>query len=639
MGSNKPQGAASQRRQLRSELEDVVCDTQLDQLRQQAQAQEIDLFALIEELRNHQEELRTQNQELRRAQWEAERAVARYARLFADLPDAALTLNRLGLILSVNDQALELFSCSAAYLQRHFLHRLIDARQSENLLERLHLVLKTGQRQVLKTRLSVASGADVRVELHLTRISTDKQDEEGSVVCIILDLTEHEADKAQLERLHQRAAAANQAKSEFLARMSHELRTPLNCIINLGQQALDLSNNSRQRDYLHKTQRAGRDLLVTVNDILAFSKLETQHLRIECAPFDLRDLIADSAALLSAAADGKSLTTRCVATPDLPRWLSGDRRRLQQVLNNLLDNAVKFTDSGEVALQIQCFPLEPEHKTTKLRFVLQEEKDHGEPCVDHAMETVRLRFSVKDSGIGLDTRQIAQLYQPFDQIDGGIARRYGGIGLGLVVCRQLLELMGSELDVHSQPGQGSCFSFELLLGQTRSGSLADFDMYQAGVNAILQKPLGLEQLQAAVRSWFKLSDSDAAFAASAELAVDGIDRAAALHRLNQNRVLYEPLSIDHESGASAPAMPSGSAPDATRLIPRLECWRKLLDEDISAARELGYQLSSTCSGTSLLAVIGKIRHAIDEFDIDRAQHLIDGVIETLVNEEPQRPTS
>ena len=250
----------------------------------------------------------------------------------------------------------------------------------------------------------------------------------------------------QLERAQIASEAATQAKSEFLANMSHEIRTPMNAILGMSYLALQSGLDARQHNYVEKVHGAAQSLLGIINDILDFSKIEAGRLEIETISFTLGDVLDRLASLMGMRAEEKGLELLFDLPPYLPTALVGDPSRLGQILLNLGNNAVKFTDRGEVTVAVSLVERRPEQAT--------------------------LRFEVRDTGIGLSAEECERLFQPFTQADASTSRRFGGTGLGLAISRHLVERMEGDIGVVSQPGVGSCFHFTLPFGLQDGAVLA-----------------------------------------------------------------------------------------------------------------------------------------------------------------------
>jgi len=258
------------------------------------------------------------------------------------------------------------------------------------------------------------------------------------------------------------AESANQLKSEFLALVSHELRTPLNSVLGLAHLLAQSHLTAQQKTYLHTIQSSAQVLLHIINDILDLSKVEAGKLELESIPFDLRQVVKMTADLLKVRAEEKGITLKIEIHEKIPPALIGDPLRLGQVLLNLLGNGIKFTDRGTVQLQIELVDRQADRLPDRLTYPAAHQAP--DPVTDRLTDRVLLRFAVRDTGIGMSPQQTQRLFQMFSQVSASGHRKYGGTGLGLVICQRLVELMGSKIHVTSQVEQGSCFTFELWLG-------------------------------------------------------------------------------------------------------------------------------------------------------------------------------
>ncbi|EGM78932.1 PAS domain S-box/PAS domain S-box, partial [Rheinheimera sp. A13L] len=329
----------------------------------------------------------------------------------------------------------------------------------------------------------------------LNKAKVVERNEKGEAIRVVgthTNITKEKETRRQIEEAKQQAEAANKSKSEFLANMSHEIRTPMNAVLGMLQLIKTTELSRQQDDYTSKAQIAAKSLLNLINDILDYSKIEAGKLELECHPFQLDELMRELAVVLSPNLGKKNIELLFDIDMALPDVLRGDRLRLQQILINLAGNAIKFTEVGEVVVQIQQLTIQ------------------NNIC--------QMRVSVTDTGIGISREQQQRIFDGFTQAEASTARKYGGSGLGLVISKQMIHLMGGELQLKSQVGNGSCFWFDLSLPIEVNATLEDTTHYSfsSDINVLIvdDNEAALEVLARSVEQFgatvFKASSGDEA---------------------------------------------------------------------------------------------------------------------------------
>ncbi|MBS4020652.1 MAG: response regulator [Dechloromonas sp.] len=354
--------------------------------------------------------------------------------------DGLYVLDESGKVVLVNAAALELLGFTREALVGKIGHYLFHRHGIDGCGPLsacpIYQTVRSGRHFFGEERFSRADGSSVPVEVSSTPLY-DGPRIVGSVTAF-RDITQRKEDEQRLRQAMSSAEAANEAKSLFVANMSHEIRTPMNGILGLTALTLDTELDATQRQYLELVRQSAESLMLILNDVLDFSKMEAGRMTLESTPFSLRELSLGTARVLAARAAEKGLEILIEIEPEIPDLLIGDPGRLRQVLLNLIGNAIKFTEAGEVSLRISR-------------------------AAGGSDGSCQLRLAVIDTGIGIPHDKQAEIFEAFGQADATVTRRFGGTGLGLTISREIVHLMGGELAVDSEPGKGSNFHFELQL--------------------------------------------------------------------------------------------------------------------------------------------------------------------------------
>jgi PAS domain S-box-containing protein len=343
-----------------------------------------------------------------------------------------------GNILWVNRNFEEMFGFSRRELDGKEFVRFYHSREDYDRVEKeAYHVLRAGM--TCRNEVMMKNRAGSTFWCSLVGKAVDPSDLSRGTIWIIDDISERKRAEEQMQAAKEAAEAASRTKSMFLANMSHEIRTPMNSILGMTELVLDTGLSDEQLEYINTVRDSAYSLLSLLNDVLDFSKIEAGRLELESVGFNLRDAVHVTIETISAQAQRKGLSLGYEISPNVCTDLMGDPGRLRQVMVNLLDNAIKFTSEGEVVFRVGNFP-----------------DDRSGPSRDGK---VKLLFSVSDTGIGVPMDKLDTIFESFTQADGSTTRNYGGSGLGLSISRQIVQIMGGEIWVESEPGKGSTFYF------------------------------------------------------------------------------------------------------------------------------------------------------------------------------------
>ena len=375
-------------------------------------------------------------------------------------PSAMMMVDQGGCILMANARCLSYFGYTAAELIGQPIEVLLPERFRATHPEQRRQFFETPSLRPMGTRQELTAvrkdGSEFPVQVGLSPVQTA---EGMAVICGVLDITDEKMMLAAMQYAKETAESASRAKSSFLANMSHEIRTPMNGIIGMAQLLAQTELLPHQRNYLATVEDSAHILLRLLNDILDFSKIEAGKLELESMDFRVSECVARAAQMLVLRAAEKGLEIACRVAPEIPEHLRGDSDRIQQVLVNLISNAVKFTEAGEIFVNVNA------------------------ESITH--DLVRLSFSVSDTGIGIPADKQDQIFHPFEQAETSTTRRFGGTGLGLAISRQLVEMMHGRMWVESQPGRGSSFHFTAEFGVS-----VDQHLHKpADLNSLLDLPV------------------------------------------------------------------------------------------------------------------------------------------------------
>ncbi len=393
----------------------------------------------ILELVKRVQKLETEQELTRKAQEALKESEERFRLISETIHFGVFETGKQGSCLYTNTRYQEIFGISLVEsLTSHWLDFVIDADKGR-VARKWQDALANLEKFSTDCRIRNTRGDEIWVHVYSSPVFSD---EGARYTGTIENISNRKKNEQELKRAKEQAELASQAKSQFLANMSHEIRTPMNGIIGFTDLLLETEQDHIQADYTHTIKRSGEALLSLINDILDFSKIESGELEFESIEFDPELLAFDVCDLIRPRIGSKPIELLCSIGDHVPTLVKGDPLRIRQVITNLLGNAPKFTDEGEISLSLE----------------VEEETE----------EKVKLHTRIMDTGIGIPPDKIEAIFEPFQQADGSTTRKYGGTGLGLSICKQLATMMGGDAWAESEPAKGSTFHFTTWLEKTQS---------------------------------------------------------------------------------------------------------------------------------------------------------------------------
>jgi len=359
-----------------------------------------------------------------------------------DLEGVIFLINPEGTVLQLNDRMASIVRLPKLTAVNRHLSRIFPLEIARYLIEEGKKTLATGRKQDIPKKMLILPGLGIRY-FHIRIIPYRRASKGAWIAYVMRDITSRESKEMASEKARENAEAEARARRIFLAKMSHEIRTPMNGIMGMTDLALQADPPEEIADYLEIIKKSSDSLLNIINDILDYSKVESGKMELEELPFNLKQLIEETISIFNPEIKKKNIEVNTLFCPDLPGNIIGDPTRIKQIFINLLGNAVKFTDNGTIIIGIN--------------------KDETPSAFNHEENTISLLCYVEDTGIGIESEKLVNIFEPFLQSDSAISREYGGTGLGLSICKSLIQLMGGEIKVDSNPGKGSRFYFNLIL--------------------------------------------------------------------------------------------------------------------------------------------------------------------------------